>query len=558
MLSRPAPRSLLLCCALAGIVLALYGRTAGFGFTNLDDDRYVVANPHLQDGLTAASLRWAVTSGYESVYIPATWVSLLADVTLQGTGPRGFHLTNTALHLANVLLLFLLLRALGAGPWRSAAAAALLAAHPLNVEAAAWVTGRKDLLAAFFLLSALLVHARRVRGCGPSSALAVWILGALAMLAKPSAVILPALQLLLDMLVLRRGIPRRRLLLELVPLVVVALAMILAAYHTAHGGIYGDPVPVPWLQRAGRAPVFVAEYLGRILWPQGLCAVYPGADQAVGPGRILFSVGLLAGLTTLALRRGAGQPLVLLGWLWFLVSLLPVLDLVQGGQQLLSDRYAYVPAVGVFIALVWGLGAVVPTGRRSRATAAVLFCVWLAALATVAGTQIPAWRDGEAVWRRALAVAPDNHQAHAGLAYSLQRSGRLQEALTHAQQAVSIASTHQGHYILGSILYDLGRGPQARAQLERAVALRADFAQAYNLLGSVLGRDGDLPGARDCFARAVALAPQYAQARYNLGLVLLAQGEPEAARRQFTSALALEPGHPWARQRLQELEAAGN
>jgi tetratricopeptide (TPR) repeat protein len=544
------------------LVAATFGRTLGHGFLNLDDDRYVYENPRLEEGLSAAGLRWAATTTDQAVWIPVTWVSLLADHQLHGLDPRGYHLTNLVFHAGNALLLFFLLRAWTGAFWRAALAAALFAVHPLNVEPVAWVTGRKDVLFMFFGLASLLAWRWRLRRPGPGPYLTALLLAFLAMGAKPMAVVLPVLMHLLDAWPGGRydagfSLGRfGRLVLEKIPFWAAAAAVAIVARSTAVGGEFGAPLPVPLLERVGRAAVFAMSYLQRLFLPVDLAVSYPVRTHAWSWPLMAACLLGLAALSWAGWRWRRQAPWLAVGWFWLLLTLLPVLDLVQGGQQLQSDRYAYLPGIGIFLAFACGLAALCERWRLSRALAAGSVVALVLALTGAAHVQAGYWRDNETVYRHALDVAEDDHLAQLNLATHLDAVGRTEEALVHARRSVEIKRTSAGLYNLGNILLRLQRPDEAADAYRGALKLRPDLAEAHSNLGLIAGNAGDLEEAERRFRRALALDPDLLAARFNLAQLLGATGRGAEARREIEAILARDPGHQGALQLRATLDGA--
>ncbi len=542
-------RAVFVCGALVLLVGGLFGRTLRHDFVNLDDDKYVYQNRQLLAG-GSESLRWALTSVELRIWAPATRFSFIVDRALYGVNPAGFHGTNVALHAASVVLVFLLAFRIGRSRTGAWALAAFWAVHPLNVEAVAWVTARKDLLYLFFTLLASVVYVDHLRQSSGRKLAWVWLWGALAMTAKPAAVVLPVYLLILAWVEGRN--PRRRGV-ELFPLFLFAAGVSAVTWWAAHEGAFGRPEFVPLAERLGRAPVFVVDYLRRFLWPSGLCASYPSHGLHYGPVRVLASGALLGGMTLafFLLRHRSRLPLG--GWMWFWVGLAPTLDLVQGGQQLLADRYFYVAGLGL-IGAGWGLGdlALRPTGLSTkwRRTWPIAVAVGVAGLGVLSWNQVSTWRDSQSLWRRALAVTEGNDQAHINLAVDLDQTGRFEEARAEAEAAVAIRSTFLAHYALGNILVHLNRRDQAKQEFETTLRLRGDMVEAHINLGAILGSEGKMEEAEQHFRRAMELDPRSARAHFNLGLLLQHQGDEPRARREFDRALELDPTFDEARAQL--------
>ena len=356
MTGRQPPSRFLLALLLAAATLAVFARVNHFEFLNYDDPLYVTVNPHVQQGLSVEGVRWAFTTFTAANWHPLTWISLMLDASIGGTDPFVFHLTNLVLHLANVLLLFSFLDRITGRPRPSAVTAALFAIHPLHVESVAWIAERKDVLSTLFLLLTLMAYARFVEQPDRPRRLAVVLLFALGLLAKPMLVTLPVLLLLLDAWPLRRSAPWRSLVLEKLPLFAMSIGtgiLTFVAQRQAEtvGSLAGYPLGV----RVANAIVATATYLGRTIWPTRLAVFYPHPGASLGAVAVAGSAVVLFALTSWAIRLRRSRPYLFFGWGWYLVTLAPVVGIVQVGWQARADRYTYIPLIGIFLAVVWAI-----------------------------------------------------------------------------------------------------------------------------------------------------------------------------------------------------------
>ena len=466
---------------LSVVTLAVFARVTAFDFLNYDDPLYVTANPQVPRGLSVEGVRWAFTTFTAANWHPVTWISLMLDASIGGTGPFVFHLTNLVLHLANVLLLFSFLDRVTGRLRPSAVTAALFAIHPLHVESVAWIAERKDVLSTFFLLLALIAYARFVEQPDRPRRLAVVLLFALGLLAKPMLVTLPILLLLLDAWPLRRSAPWRSLVPEKLPLFAMSIAtgaLTLAAQHQAEtvGSLAGYPPGV----RVANAIVATATYLGQTIWPTGLAVFYPHPAASLAPAAVAGAAVVLMALTWSAIRLRRSHPYLLFGWGWYLVTLAPVVGIVQVGWQARADRYTYIPLIGIFLAVVWAVSEVL-AGRPALLSS--LAWAALVPLGISAFVQAGYWRDSETLFRHALAVTGDNAVAHSNLGTALLRRGLVAEA--------------EGHFA-------------------EAVRINPRFAEAHSNLGAAFGRQGRIDEAILEFQRALELQPEYPDARRNL------------------------------------------
>jgi protein O-mannosyl-transferase len=577
------------CILLAGIVWIVFGQTLRHEFVNYDDDEYVRGNPRITTGLTLEGIRWAFTHVHAANWHPLTTISHMLDCQLYGLQPWGHHLTNVLLHAAATVFLFLALRQLTGAHWPSAFVAAVFAIHPLRVESVAWVAERKDVLSGVFFMLTLWAYARYARSNRPSSgryiiALALFALG---LLCKPTLVTLPFVLLLLDYWPLRRFAlqspgskppgsmrdhvairhsenpsrggslptkPVQYLLIEKIPFFVLSAASCVAtilaqerAVRTIQQLNFGD--------RVANAMVSYVAYLGQMIWPVGLSLVYP---YHVG-GRIIAQA-LLASLVLLIIsvvffiwRRK--YPFLLVGWLWFLGVLVPMIGIVQVGSQARADRYTYLAQIGLYLLVTWG-ALELPTkwrgGREVLIAVAVLIVTGLTADSYL---QTSYWRNGETLWSQALANTSDNALAQSNLGDALMRKGQLDDAVVHLRKALEIkANFAEANNSLGYVLMKKGQLDEAVVHFRKALASNPNFAEANNNLGFVLMKKGQMDDAVVYFRKAVEINPEYPNANYNLafalGYALAQKGNMADAITSYRAALRIRPNDPIVRNNL--------
>lgn len=523
----------------AGTVL-LYSRTVGFGFVNYDDSGHVYDNVHVQAGLTLESLRWALI-GEGVIWNPLTRLSHLLDGQLYGQRAWGHHLSSILWHAANTVLVWLVLRRLTGAFWSAAFCAALFAWHPLRVESVTWVSERKDVLSGFFFLLTLWSYTayaehRRNHAPGTGRAYALTLLWFLCgLLSKPMLVTLPGVLLLLDAWPLRRApLPFaslasgdndnapppvatwRALVLEKLPFAAIAALFSVVAMHTQQaGGAF--VLQLSLLDRFANAPVGVARYLGKFFWPFDLVVAYPhpGTWPAAIVGGALL---LLAALSALALHQWRPRPWLLVGWLWFLGMLVPVIGIVQIGFQSIADRYTYLPTVGLALALAWTLRALAASPTAKAALAGLV----LIGLGIRSVDQQRHWRSSEALYQHAIDCIPANAEAENFLCFTLEAAGDNAEAARHAQRALELA-------------------PHSAI----ALATRARLAV----------KQGRLADAEADYRASLAAKPDDAETAFALGLLHLAQRRPAEALANFQTALDLQPDRLDILMTLAELEA---
>ena len=561
---------------LAAITLVTFSPVLDHDFTGFDDDVYVTANPSIQQGLTASSLRWAWTTMDASNWHPLTWISHMVDWRLYGGAPAGHHLSSLLLHVLNVLLLFVVLDRATARMARSAAVAVLFAIHPLHVESVAWIAERKDVLSTFFWLLTMLAYVAYVKRPSAGRYALVVVLFALGLCAKPMLVTLPLVLLLLDYWPLERygkspefrGANAKRLFAEKLPLLALSAASsVVTAVAQGRGKAIASLAEIPLLERIGNAVVSYIAYLIKTVWPARLAVHYPHPRGDLGA---IVMIGCLAAIvvaTLAAARYRRRYPYLAVGWLWYLGTLVPVIGLVQVGEQAMADRYTYVPLIGIFIVVCWGvadatrMGELVrsrsPRRRLVQAAASVLSMIVVASLALTARAQVAVWQDALTLFEHAVAVTEGSSVAHANLARALEDRERYPEAIEQYREALEI-DPYWGaaHNRLGSLLVLEGRPDEAARHFEQALRLDPDDADARNNLGTVLLDRGDIDAAIVQLTRAVRIDPDNDIALINLGRALARTGRLRAAIESYRTALEINPDSSKAHASLGDTLAA--
>jgi protein O-mannosyl-transferase len=588
----------LVAALLAIVSVVLYWPATGYGFVSYDDPVYVTENVHVRAGLTWEGLAWAFgrVHGEATYWHPVTWISHMIDCQLYGLQPWGHHLTSVLLHAVNAVLLFLVFRMMTGALWRSAAVAALFALHPLQVDSVAWITERKNLLSVLFWLLSVWAYARYVRvlsregssGVVPGKATAptpdtpflthaaarFYVLSlfcfALGLMCKPVLVTLPFVLLLLDYWPLERmnagcrtriaeggrSVPfsvRRCsiLLLEKAPFLVLAAgsSLITLLAHRAIGGLHSIS-SLPWDMRIGNALVSYVRYVGKTLWPSHLSVFYP--YPAAWPVAEVIACGLLlVAASVLAFATARKRPWWFVGWFWFIGVMVPSIGLVQAGEQAMADRFMYVPAIGLFLALVWGVHGMATDSERLRVAlglaslSAVILCVVLSR------RQLGYWKNSEALFQHAVAVTESNYVARIHFGTALAERGQYDEAIGHFQEALRLKPANaNAHMSLGIAFSQKGQLDDAIAEFRRVIRLKADYADAHYNLGTALGRKGRLGEAAGEFQTAIRLNPNHAEAQYNLGVACEKQGNLDEGITRFREAVRLRPGYAQAHNRL--------
>jgi tetratricopeptide (TPR) repeat protein len=552
---------LLICLLLAAAIVAVYWQVGGFGFTNLDDDEYVTDNAAVRAGLAWHGALWALTARYASNWHPLTWISHMLDCQLFGLSPTGHHLVNLLFHMANTILLFLLLTRMTGCLWRSAFVAALFGLHPLHVESVAWVAERKDVLSTLFWMLTMWAYLHYAQSPKPTRYLLVVLAFTLGLMAKPMLVTLAFVLLLLDWWPLGRLAREkggqgdharswRKLVWEKIPLFVLAAASSAVTYIVQQrSGAVGSFELYPLGVRVANAIVAYVNYIAKMFWPAHLAVFYPHPGAALPTWQVVGS-GLALVLITVLAIRARRRPYLAVGWLWYILTLVPVIGLVQVGNQAMADRYTYVPLVGVFIIIAWGvpeLLALRTTEVHRRRLLAAPAGIVIAALAVCTYSQVGYWHDDVALFGHALKVTSNNALVHNNLGVALAAQGAAEKAVEHYSEALRIEPDYpEAHNNLGTALAKRGRTDEAIAHFTAALRVRPSFAEAHGNLGVALAMQGRIDDAIVHFSAALKANPESADAHYNLGKCFVALGRTREAITQYQQALRFKPGHPQA------------
>ena len=579
---------LVILLVLAVMTFGIYVQVIGHQFITLDDPTYIRENPMVNRGVTGAGLAWAFTTFHVANWHPLTWISHMIDCQFFGTNAGGHLLVNALIHVANTLLVFWFLSRTTNARWPSALVAALFALHPLHVESVAWASERKDTLSTFFGLLSLIAYVGYTEA--PSIKRYAWvaITLALGLLAKPMLVTWPFVMLLLDYWPLERfsgehtrprvsfSAPRRkspsvrgvpasgalgggaerstrgacapqvsRLLIEKIPLFALAAASATITFIAqSHGGAVRTLMHAPFTFRLSNALVSYAKYLLLAFWPHDLAVYYPLAPTGIQVWQIIGAAFLLIGITAFCFFQRRNRPYLIVGWLWFVGTLVPVIGFVQVGGQTMADRYFYIPSIGLFIAIVFGLADVAGDLRVAPSLSAGIAAGVLLVLATLTNAQIGRWRDSFTLFEHTLAVTPPNLHIEHNLGLAMGGSGRYDEAAAHFEKALQI-DPHFYDSLLGmGVTRDFqGRLPEAVSYFQSAIHSQPDAPTAHAYLGRVLWKQNNDQAALEEIRRASELAPNDADIRADFGLALQVVGRIPDAIEQFHEALRINPNN---------------
>jgi protein O-mannosyl-transferase len=544
-----------ICVFLAVVVFLTLSPTLHNGFISYDDPAYVTQNPHVNTGITWPNIVWAFGGAHASNWHPLTWVSLQLDGAFYRLTPAGYHLTSLSLHVANVLLLFLWLSGVTGLRGRSAFVALAFGLHPVHVESVAWVAERKDVLSTLFWMLTLLAYTAYVRRPGALRYLAVAALFTAGLLSKPMLVTLPFLLLLLDWWPLRRKENWPRLVLEKLPLVALAaLSAAVTIWAQGQGGSLIALDRLPLGLRLANAAISYIRYLGETFWPVDLAVFYPFPAGGIPAWKVDGSVATLALATWLAYRARHRRPWLMTGWCWYVLTLLPVIGIVQVGMQAMADRYLYVPMIGLLIAILWQAGEVFQ-GSQQRTRIVVMIgamaaCGFVLGIcAVLSWRQAQVWQDGVTLFTHAIQVTEGNFVAHDNLGVELDRLGRSEDALAEYRETLGIRPEDrhgeenfaQASFAKGERLLGQGDLNGALAAFRDGLRYRPRNALALMSLGVALARSGQPVEAGKAFEDSLRADPSSVEAHYDLGLVRQALGAYSKALESYDAALRLKP-----------------
>jgi len=531
--------------------LLVYQPIKDYQFINYDDNLYVTSNSWVQQGLTWANLAWALTALEAAFWHPLTWWSHMLDYELFGLNPSGHHLTNLLLHLANVLLLFGVLQRMTGALWRSFFVAALFALHPLNVESVAWVAERKNVLSTLFWLLTMAAYVGYVRKPNWERYLGMMGIFVLGLMAKPMLVTLPCVLLLLDYWPLGRlgkdwrEFQKRlpRLVVEKLPLFIpVAAVSVVAIEAQSQAGALSSWEWLPVGSRVANAIAAYGLYLKKMVWPMDLAVFYPHPGSSLGAWPLILAALVLVGISLVVVWQGQRYRYLVVGWLWYLGSMVPVSGFIQIGAHSMADRFAYVPFIGLFIIAVWGATDMMRSMRLKKEWFAVAALCVVMPLAVLCRVQLSYWRNTTALFEHALVVNPNNHVAHNLLGLESMEKREFSQAQQRFMEAIKIGPKYAPAYNnLGLVLLEQERFDEAAERFSQAFEVDPNSVDALNNLGILWLKKGNFREATVQFSQAMKVDPDYAPAYGNMGLALAAQERYEEAIASYHRALEIAP-----------------
>lgn len=556
-------KGLIAAALLSALVLIVYGQCGGFELVTYDDPGYVTNNERVMQGVSAENIGWAFSSFQSSNYHPLTVVSHMLDTSLFGDSAGARHLVNVFFHLVNVLLLFFFLLKATSGREEHGIVpaffvAALFAVHPVHVESVAWVSERKDVLSTFFWLAAMHSWLGWAKSKNMSSYALTFFFTGMGILAKPMVVTLPAALLLLDIWPLNRvNFSKKtisqliKLVMEKLPLLTLSiLSSVLTVMAQKGGGAMQTIESFPLTLRLSNALVSWVAYLGELVAPFDLAVFYPYPHDIPvwkSGAALLFIIAV----SVICVRFVKKVPFAAVGWFWYLGTLVPVIGLVQVGDQCMADRYAYIPFMGLYMVMVYGTLKLVNEGRISSKIAAGAGIIVVGALLAGAYTQAGHWKNSEALYLRALRVTDNNHHMHYNYGNLLERRKESAKAAQHFQAAVKADPSHyKAMTNLANILARRGETMSAMDLYQRALKLNPSYSTAYANRGIAYHQMGKFNLALADYSKALELAPRHANTMVNMGLLYYMRGDNSTAKEWLRKALAIDPGNKLARKNL--------
>ncbi len=546
--------AIILCAVLLAVTLGLFMQTGNHQFISLDDPQYVTNNPFVKGGITIRNIVWAFTTTTASNWHPLTWLSHMLDVEFFGLNPRGHHLTSVFIHSVATLLLFLLLARITDAPWQSLFVAALFALHPFHVESVAWVAERKDILSSFFWLLTLLFYGGYVKHQGVKFYLLALLSFIAGLMTKPMLVTLPVVMLLLDYWPFNRfrreqtvgetvsGSTLLTLMKEKVPfLLFSALSALLTLYAQNKGGALKSLESTSFHLRIENAVIAYAKYIGITIWPHDLALLYP-FPSSLPLWQALGSTLLLLCISSVVIRYRRRYPYLLVGWFWFLITLLPVIGLVQVGGQSMADRYTYIPLTGLFIMSSWFVPDVMQGWRHRQAVLAILAGIIIFASVLVTWHQLDYWKDNLSLYRHTLQVTTGNYLILNNYGIALAEKGRFEDAILQYQEALRAwPKSATAHVNWGAALAHQGKFPEAIGHYTEALRLIPDYALAHGNMGRALAQIGRIDEAIAHYKEALKIDPSLADVHLNLAILLLKKGQHGQALQHYQMVLQLDP-----------------
>jgi len=546
--------TVLIYIALAAVTFIAFEQVRQNDFIDYDDDTYITSNPHVQQGITPKSIRWAFTTGYQANWHPLTWLSHMLDCKLFGPKPAGHHMTNLFFHIINTLLLFAILKAITKATWPSVFVAALFAIHPLHVESVAWAAERKDVLSTIFWMLTIAAYIRYANKPAIARYLLVALAFALGLMAKPMIVTLPFVLLLLDYWPLNRFRPLQktdtnysaaRLIAEKIPLFAIAAASSVITFIVQQKeGAVAHTEMFPLSERIANAAVSYISYLTKMLYPNRLGLLYPLSPETLAPYKPILAALILIAITAAIIYFARKKRYLATGWLWYLGTLVPVIGIVQVGTQSMADRYTYIPLIGIFMIIAWSAAEFTQKFKKTKPLLAIPAVIIILVLTLCTRAQVKVWNSSISLFEHTIKVTDGNFILHNNLAKAFLARGDIDQAILNCNKAIEIKPDYaEPHCNLAKSLYMQGDLEKAIQLCQLAIELNPDLAVAHYNLANGYREQGKFELAVTHYTKAVELIPDYFEALSNLGLLLRQLGRYDQALIHQQTVINLRPDH---------------
>lgn len=549
------------------LTLAAYCQVENHDFISFDDDIYVYENINIMSGINKESTVWAFTSVYAANWHPVTWLSHMIDVELYGVNPRYHHLTNLGIHIATTLLLYYLMLYTIKMPLKCLFVASMFAIHPLHVESVAWISERKDLLCGFFWCVSLFYYSKYVIEKNFKFYMISLSSFALGLMSKPMIITLPVIFLFFDYWPLRRFSTTNKhisnspfrlkttlanlFLLDKIPFFFLSsISAIITIYAQHEGGATKSIAMVPIGLRIANSVTSYVKYISKMLWPADLALLYP-MPVSVPPWQTIGSLLLLIGITLLVYRKRMNHPYLVTGWFWFIITLVPVIGLIQVGGQSMADRYTYIPSIGLFIVAAWGIPALTSHLPHYRVVITSFACMLVMISAVLTWQQLKHWKDSISIYRQTLKATTNNYLIHFSYGIELSENGKTDEAIEEFIKAINIKHDFiDAHNNLGLAYSEKGLHEMAIEQYMISIKLKPDYADAYNNLGITLMEMSRHDEAIISYKKALSINNMSAITHNNLGVAYMYLNMVENAIAEFKEALSINPDNIDAKNNL--------
>lgn len=548
--------------AIAVITIAAYWGVWNNGFVDFDDNEYITTNQQVQAGLTGNGIRWAFTTEHASNWHPLTWLSHMMDCEFFGLNAGGHHIVSLVIHIVNSLLVFWAIKLMTGAYWRSAFVAVLFAIHPLHVESVGWAAERKDVLSTFFWMLTMMAYALYVKAdSGRKWYICSLFAFALGLLAKPMLVSLPFVLLLLDYWPLERvglrqsGESFRKLIVEKIPFFILAcISCVVTMYAQRAGGAVKGLYMLSLKFRIGNAIVSYTRYIGKMFFPKDLVVFYPHPGDGLSFSKVVMAAVLLVCISIFVFARAKKMRWLLVGWFWFVGTLIPVIGLVQVGAQAMADRYTYIPLIGLFVIVAWSVTELLGSWKYKQVFLSISACVVIIILSVLTFKQVRYWENDLTLFGRVAIVDEDNYTGNFNLARAFSKAGRPEKAIEHYRNAVRIEpDSPEAKHNLAIELFKKGKIDESIKYYRMALKLDSSEAKMHYNLGLVLEMKGNFSEAQKYYLEAIKLNKDYSMAYYHLANTLNKLGKTQEAIKAYQQVLRIEPQNTTAKRELEAI-----